>query len=97
MDNKNKKSNTVLTALGGAAIGAGIATTGTVLLQNKKNRTRVIKMVKDLKKYAKKYKDDAEKTLEHQKDKAEDYLEDVETAAPTIKKDINDQIRAKVL
>jgi gas vesicle protein len=75
---KDKKQNTEkstspLAALAtGVVIGAGVAVAGAVALNDKKNREKVIKVVKDVKNQVSGYMDDMQKTANQKKDEGKE-------------------------
>jgi hypothetical protein len=76
MKNKNqeKQNNSLGAVATGVVIGAGVAAAGAAILHDKKNREKVKKVVKDVKKQVSGYMEDIQKRGNEKKEEGKDVL-----------------------
>jgi len=93
MKNKNQekqtKSNPFAAVATGVVIGAGVAAAGTAILQDKRNREKVKKVVNDVKKQVSVYMEDMQKMAQEKK---EEGTEKVQEGKKELKKKTEESI-----
>ena len=72
---KKDTANIVAATVTGAVIGAGMVAAGAVALQDEKKRKKVKNIIKNVKKQAMSYMDDAKKETEHSKKVIEEKMD----------------------
>ena len=71
---KQRKSNPLAAVATGVVIGAGVAAAGAAILQDKKNREKVKKVVKDVKKHVSVYMEDVQKKANEKKEEGKEKI-----------------------
>lgn len=75
-EEKQTKSNPLAAVATGVVIGASVAAAGAAILQDKKNRDKVKKVVKDVKKQVSGYMEDMQKKADEKKEVGKEKVED---------------------
>jgi len=95
-ERRNEFNQNVAAAVTGAVVGAGVAIAGAVVLNDKKNRNKVKKVLTDVKDQAIGYIEDMQKQVQDKKDEIEEKFTEGEKKVKNVENSVKKSLRHTV-